>query len=179
MFFTLHHCIRLHELRTNQLLYNQSRIRLSDQRCYFGRVCSRCNRGVTLSRVKESVMSCSCFSFSVHDLIWSCCFENKWLTISLVNVDELSLWTGDEAAMREITLEVFKIGFSGLQLHLDATEKLRSVESRNSSCLCFSLSVHDLSPNDDDSLNDDWLVWTTGQKNNEFFRTTLATAPKA
>ena len=37
---------------------------LDDQRCYFRRVCSRCNRGVTFSQVKESVLSCSCFSFS-------------------------------------------------------------------------------------------------------------------
>ena len=53
--------IRFHEFRTNQLR--------DDQRCYFGRVCSWCRRGVTSSRVKKSVLSCPCFLFSVHDLI--------------------------------------------------------------------------------------------------------------
>ena len=32
------------------------------------RVCSRCSKGVTFSRIKDCVFSCSCFSFSVNNL---------------------------------------------------------------------------------------------------------------
>ena len=97
-------------------------------------------------------------------LLFQCC-----LTVA----DSDDQWekgsSGLECSIIDRRLMSLDIGVSSLVL-----VSIHTTPSSLSVYLSFSFSVHNLSPNENDSLSDDWLVWTIGQKGNESFQTNFS-----